>query len=102
LLTMVHDAKLFVLSHRSAIESVPLQIYCSALVYSPSKSVIRCQFLDQKPVWIEKPPVTQEVWDLALQVLEGHSKWVTAVAFSPDDQILATASYNHTVRFWNL
>ncbi|MFQ4139643.1 hypothetical protein PGN35_025365 [Nodosilinea sp. PGN35] len=33
--------------------------------------------------------------------LIGHSDWVTNVAFSPDSETLATASYDHTVKLWS-
>ena len=34
--------------------------------------------------------------------LRGHNGWVGGVAFSPDGKTLATASADHTVKFWNV
>ena len=39
-----------------------LQIYTSALVFSPSRSLIRELFLDQVHKWLEFSPLVEERW----------------------------------------
>jgi len=46
------------------------------------------------------------LWDAEtgqeLRTLSGHSGWVNAIAFSPDDQTLASGSCDGQVRLWDV
>ncbi|KAK2879434.1 hypothetical protein FQN49_000894 [Arthroderma sp. PD_2] len=48
---------------------------------------------------------TARVWDCdtgtPLHTLKGHSSWVLAVSWSPNDKIIATGSMDNTVRLWD-
>ncbi|KAF2830975.1 vegetative incompatibility protein HET-E-1 [Ophiobolus disseminans] len=98
---LVQDARRFVMYHKGAIENYPLQTYASALMFSPTGSLIRQLFQHEAPKGITLKPGMSDSWSACLQTLEGHSNGVRSVAFSHDSTWLASASDNKTVKIWD-
>ncbi|KAI9775502.1 MAG: hypothetical protein M1839_001043 [Geoglossum umbratile] len=74
---IMYDVKRFILKNGSVIEMAPLQVYSSALVFSPTKSVIKKLFLNQMPTWIKSMSAVEDNWRDFLQTLGGHSGYGT-------------------------
>ena len=101
MIKLVQDACRFIQYHKWAIENTPLQVYTSALIFSPAHSLTRELFKHEEPEWILTKPAMQDDWSSCLQTLEGHTDSVTSVVFSHDDKRVASASHDHTVKIWD-
>ncbi|VUC33727.1 unnamed protein product [Clonostachys rosea] len=101
LLAFLHDARRFVRTNSFAFDSYPLQLYSSLLLFAPERSLIRANFQNNIPEWIKARPKSDNEWGRCLQTLEGHSRTVKSVAFSPDSSLILSASSDKSVRCWN-
>lgn len=101
LIEVVQDARRFIMYHKSAIESNPLQIYASALLFSPTHSLIRTLFQEEELNGVVIKPGMDKGWSSCLLTLEGHSSHVNSVAFSHDSTRLASASDDSTLKVWD-
>jgi WD40 repeat protein len=90
----------FVLSNRHQIQETPLQVYLSALVFAPTKSGIWQAYSHELPQWLTRLPQMPEEWSEEWLCLKGHFRSVTAVACSPDNQLLALGSAAD-IRLWD-
>ncbi|KAL3432934.1 WD40-repeat-containing domain protein [Aspergillus tetrazonus] len=74
---------------KSAAQNIrqPEILYSSGLMFCPSNSVTRQTFKSELLAWYQVP--------------KGHYDWVCTVCFSPDGQLLASGSDDHTIKFWD-
>jgi WD40 repeat protein len=87
--------------HKEAVKKYSLQVYASALLFSPADSLIRRMFQHEEPGGVTIKPDISNGWSACLQTLERHSRGVSSVAFSHDSTKLASASYDRTVKIWD-
>nr|XP_036587219.1 beta transducin-like protein HET-E2c [Colletotrichum truncatum]KAF6797950.1 beta transducin-like protein HET-E2c [Colletotrichum truncatum] len=99
LIPLVWDAWRFVKAHKLGIEKSPLQVYSSALILSPAKSVMR-QLYHQEELAMMNKPSMKDHWDLCLQTLEGHQYHVNSIAIF--GTLLASVSDDGTMKLWNI
>lgn len=95
------DALRFVLINRHIAELAPLQLYQSALIFTPENSIVRRTFQHEATQTFSLLPDVVADWSAERQKLEGHDNAVTAETFAHDSKLLASASYDEMVRVWD-
>ncbi|KAM0211917.1 hypothetical protein ACHAQI_005070 [Fusarium lateritium] len=83
---LIEDAGRWILSHRSIIDAAPMQLYTSALLFSPQQSKIRQCFATEAPSSIETLCPSFQEWDTCLQTITG----LLPCDLSPDRTKLVT------------
>ncbi|KAI0543145.1 hypothetical protein GGR58DRAFT_10947 [Xylaria digitata] len=101
LLYFINDALRFARINMEAIQEMPLQVYCSALVFTPSESIVRTTFESSIPDWISLRPNVNTSWGNYLWTPEDHTEAVYSVVFSGDGKTIASWSNDHTVLLWS-
>ncbi|KAJ5108899.1 hypothetical protein N7456_005574 [Penicillium angulare] len=96
----VRDACRFLRYFRLVIEESPLQVYYSALIFSPNQSMTKVAFQNEAPKWISiEPGVT--AWGSCIQTLEGHNKSINFLSQSPDGSHYLSSSVDGAIKIWD-
>ncbi|KAF3152806.1 hypothetical protein TWF569_002631 [Orbilia oligospora] len=97
------DAHQFILYNLLMIKQSPLQVYCSALIFTDQRSLIRKNFTDEMQHWV-KSAVTKYKSTRLIQVLKSDGLGlIQSLVSSPNGKIIASASpiYRAVVMLWD-
>ncbi|PSN61266.1 WD40 repeat-like protein [Corynespora cassiicola Philippines] len=98
--SFLYDAYRFVLRFASILTDAPLQIYSSALLFSPKTSPVRQVYTGKVPLTAEMIHGMDTDWENCLSVLHSRTEWRKKLAFSPDGQLLASQYKESAVGLW--
>ncbi|OPB46931.1 hypothetical protein A0O28_0070550 [Trichoderma guizhouense] len=91
------DALRFILYNRFILETAPLQVYISAIIFAPMKSHIRLHFKEAIS-WIKTLPQVDNYWNSCQYTL--YCGIMTDAVFSNDTSQLITLSPDGKVKIW--
>ncbi|KAH7234323.1 hypothetical protein B0J15DRAFT_154448 [Fusarium solani] len=83
-------------------ERAPMQIYLSALLFSPVRSIILREFSQFIPPWVKVVSPLRQVWNPELLVLEADAGNGPGMVFSPDNTVLASWSHDAPISLWDV
>ncbi|KAI0064287.1 WD40 repeat-like protein [Artomyces pyxidatus] len=104
IVALFHDAYRFILSHQKLIGSCAMQVYQTALPFTPHDTVLYktyCKELDHAVHVLQGLPLS---WQPFLRTMRQKFLSVVAIAFSPDGLLVATGyegSKNFPVTIWD-
>lgn len=75
----------------------PVQVGVRSVAYSPDGILIASTSMEDRRAWIWRASDGK-----LLQELRGHADEIEQVIFSPDGRLLATASWDATIRVWSV
>ncbi|KAL5341946.1 hypothetical protein BJX70DRAFT_11388 [Aspergillus crustosus] len=98
---VLRDTFSFLVNNRVIIEQSPLQIYCSALLFSPSRSLLRDIFANEIPNWLSERPDVSEYWPISV-TMDASAGEARAIDLSADGTLLVSAHSEPVICVWDV
>lgn len=95
----LQDTSRFLRRHFNLVAQWPLQIYSSALIFSPKSSILRSENLSKLPTYFRVLPDVGDDWEYLLHTMYTERVW--CVSFSPDGKQFASGSSSGSIKLWN-
>ncbi|KAL6859515.1 WD40 repeat-like protein [Trichoderma novae-zelandiae] len=103
LLPLVHDIRRFTQHNSWIINNAPLQIYLSAILFTPKLSIVRSLFEEELLSWITVKPFVESHWSPCLQTIEvDNQPFNCCFALSTDKKMLASALFYKDLTLWDV
>ncbi|KAL7911740.1 hypothetical protein GGI35DRAFT_477440 [Trichoderma velutinum] len=98
----LRDAKRFIQANIATFDKAPLQIYSSALIFSPEKSIVRNLFKSSIPTWLYSLPSMQSHWDPCLATFEDQNvRGVDVITIHGGDRFLSYPGLEGEMKIWD-
>lgn len=97
LIDLAEDALRFALTHRAICDIVPLQLYDSALIFSPEQSQVRQNFNSEISANISLYPSSFQHWDACLFNVTDITDYDIKLRASPGGEKLAMIGHHGTI-----
>src|ERR1700684_2900316 len=91
IMILLSDCERFIREFFPILSTSPEQVYHSALMFTPSETILRKKYFHELPL-IGMQNGCERMWDSCLQTMEGHSRGILSVAFSPDGTCIVSGS----------
>ncbi|PTB66799.1 hypothetical protein BBK36DRAFT_1198452 [Trichoderma citrinoviride] len=101
--SFLQDARRFTLANVMTLNKAPLQIYSSALMFAPEKSIVRQQFASSIPTWIRTLPKMPSHWDPCLATLANQVTSSEQIITIPaSDRFISLPTFGGKMKVWDL